>query len=173
MASSLYDISVASFLQILRGVAGTLDKGMKHCQDTGQDPGEILAARLHDDMLPFTFQLWAVVHQSSGAIAGLRSGEFRPPAALPDLDYAGYQGLINDTITELESMSEDDINSLAGGTVIFKMGGNEIPFTTENFVLSFAIPNLMFHATTAYDMLRQRNVPLGKIDFLGSMRIGA
>jgi len=172
MASSLYDISVASFLQILHGVAGTLNKGMQHCKDTGQDPGEILAARLHDDMLPFTFQLFAVVHQSSGALAGLKSGEFGPPAALPELDYAGYQGLINDTIAELESLSEEDINALAGGTVIFKLSGNEIPFTTENFVLSFAIPNLIFHATTAYDILRQRNVPLSKIDFLGSMRIG-
>ena len=97
---------------------------------------------------------------------------FHPPAALPDLDYAGYQGLINDTIAELESLSEEEVNALAGGTVIFKMGGNEIPFTTENFVLSFAVPNLIFHATTAYDILRQRNVPLGKIDFLGSLRIG-
>ncbi|MEP0202048.1 MAG: DUF1993 domain-containing protein [Halioglobus sp.] len=172
MASSLYDISVASFLQILRGVAGTLDKGLKHCQETGQDPNEVLAAQLADDMLPFTFQLFAVVHQSAGAIAAIKSGEFSPPAALPDLDYAGYQGLINDTIAELEALSEDDINALAGGTVIFKMGGNEIPFTTENFVLSFATPNLMFHATTAYDLLRQRDVPLSKIDYLGSLRIG-
>jgi len=173
MAISLYDISIASFLQILHGVAGTLTKGIQHCQETGQNPDEILTAKLHDDMLPFAFQLFAVVHQSSGAIAGVKSGEFRPPAALPELDYAGYQGLINDTISELEALSEDDINALAGGTVVFKMGGNEIPFTTENFVLSFSIPNLMFHATTAYDILRQHDVPLGKIDFLGSMRIGA
>jgi hypothetical protein len=172
MASTLYDISVASFLQILYGVAGTLDKGLQYCQEHGQNADDFLTERVHEDMLPFNFQLRAVVHQSMGAIKGLQSGEFRPPAALPDLDYVGYQELINDTIAELEAMSEDDINALAGGTVIFKMGGNEIPFTSENFVLSFAIPNLIFHATTAYGMLRQRNVPVGKIDFLGNMRIG-
>jgi len=56
--------------------------------------------------------------------------------------------------------------------VIFKLGANQMPFTTENFVLSFSLPNLYFHATTAYDILRMKGVPLGKRDFLGQMRMG-
>ncbi len=46
----------------------------------------------------------------------------------------------------------------------------EIPFTAENFVLSFSLPNFYFHATTAYDILRMKGVPLGKLDYLGQMR---
>ena len=56
--------------------------------------------------------------------------------------------------------------------MIFKIGGNEIPFTTENFVMSFSLPNFYFHATTAYDLLRQKGVPIGKMNFLGPMRMG-
>jgi hypothetical protein len=38
-------------------------------------------------------------------------------------------------------------------------------------VLSFSLPNFHFHATTAYDILRSRGVPIGKRDYMGRMRI--
>jgi hypothetical protein len=44
-------------------------------------------------------------------------------------------------------------------------------FTVENFILSFSLPNFYFHATTTYDMLRMAGVPLGKMDFLGELRV--
>ena len=46
-------------------------------------------------------------------------------------------------------------------------------FTVEDFLLSFSIPNLHFHATTAYDILRMKGVPLGKRDYLGRIRVKA
>ena len=52
------------------------------------------------------------------------------------------------------------------------MGEMEIPFTAENFVMSFSLPNLYFHAATLYDMLRIQGVPIGKTDFLGPMAMG-
>ena len=55
---------------------------------------------------------------------------------------------------------------------MFKIGGNELPFTNENFVQSFSLPNFYFHATTAYDILRMKGVPIGKLDFLGAMKMG-
>ena len=48
----------------------------------------------------------------------------------------------------------------------------EIPFTNENFVLGFSIPNLNFHATTAYDLLRMNGVQLSKMDYLGELKMG-
>ena len=47
----------------------------------------------------------------------------------------------------------------------------KIPFTAEGFLLSFSLPNFYFHATTAYDILRSKGVPIGKRDFLGRMRL--
>ena len=81
--------------------------------------------------------------------------------------------LLSDTLDELKAQDADTINALAGGKITFKLGDNEMPFTTENFVMSFSLPNLYFHATTAYDILRMQGVPLGKLDFLGQMRMGA
>ena len=60
---------------------------------------------------------------------------------------------------------------MEGGTILFKVGDFEMPFTAENFILSFSLPNLYFHATTAYDILRMAGAPLGKMDFLGQMRM--
>ena len=76
------------------------------------------------------------------------------------------------TLHELKAQSREEIDTLGDGKVVFKIGGNEIPFTAENFALSFSLPNFYFHATTLYDILRLHGVPLGKRDFLGKLRIG-
>ena len=56
MAISLYDLSVASFLQTLGAVSGFLQRGLDHCQDNDIDPGEFVEARLFEDMRPFGFR---------------------------------------------------------------------------------------------------------------------
>jgi hypothetical protein len=91
---------------------------------------------------------------------------------MPELDYAGLQGLVEKAVTELQAVSAEEIDALEGKAVIFKLGDLEIPFTAENFILSFSLPNFYFHATTTYSMLRMAGVPLGKRDFLGTMRVG-
>ena len=64
------------------------------------------------------------------------------------------------------------VDGITGKTMVFKIGDNELPFTVENFLMSFSTPNLHFHATTTYDILRMNGVPLGKMDYLGAMRMG-
>ena len=54
---------------------------------------------------------------------------------------------------------------------LFRFGETKIPFTSENFILSFSLPNFHFHATTAYDILRSRGVPVGKRDYMGRLRL--
>ncbi|MEI7573882.1 MAG: DUF1993 family protein, partial [Phenylobacterium sp.] len=63
--------------------------------------------------------------------------------------------------------------ALEGREVIFRIGQSQIPFTAEGFLMSFSLPNLHFHAATAYDILRQKGAPLGKRDYLGAMKIKA
>lgn len=172
MATSLYELSVASYIQALDAVTGYLNKGAAHAADKGIDLTSIVETRLHPDMLPFSFQMHSVVHHSRGAIEGLREGVFGPPRNLAELDYAGFQDLIQQAHTDLKALSADSINEMAGKTVTFKMGSNEIPFTAENFVLSFSLPNIYFHAATGYDMLRMQGTPIGKLDFMGSLRMG-
>lgn len=172
MAISLYDVSVASYLQVLGAVEGFLEKGRVHCDENGIDLGEVVETRLYPDMLPFRFQLVSVAHHSLGAIKGIQAGKFGPPGgAAGELDYAGLQQHVAQASEELQALTRETVDALEGKDVVFEIGGGKIPFTAENFVLSFSHPNLYFHATTAYDMLRMKGVPLGKRDFMGQMRM--
>ena len=171
MAISLYDVSVASFLQTLSGVAGFLERGLAHCQDNNIDPQEIVQARMCPDMLDFRFQVISVAHHTLGAIEGVKAGVFSPGGDQTAKDYASLQKLINDTIASLKALTPEEVNALEGRDVFFAFGERKIPFTAENFLMSFSTPNLHFHATTAYDILRSRGVPLGKRDYMGALRM--
>lgn len=170
MNTSLYDISIPTYLQILGGVANVLEKGKAHAADNGIDLDELINSKLRDDMYPFTFQVISCWHHSLGAIRGLEAGEFSPPPPKPGIDYEGLQALVQEAITELGNYSADDVNAFTGKDLIFKISGKELPFIAEDFILSFSLPNFYFHATTTYDMLRMNGTPLGKMDFLGAVR---
>ena len=173
MAVSFYDTSVATYLQTLGGVIGFLEKGREHCEANGIDLKSVVETRLFPDMNPFRFQVFTVAHMTSGALKALQNGRFAPPGPVPDLDYAGLQQLVGDTRDELAKVSRERVEALEKNQVLFQIGDFKMPFTAPNFVLSFSLPNLFFHATTAYDMLRMKGVPIGKANFLGPMRIGA
>ena len=167
MAVSLYELSVPTYLQTLGAVSGFLEKGLAHCAECNAQPGEVVEHRLFEDMLPFSFQIRSVAHHSAGAMEALKSGVFNPPGKAGPLDYAGLQALVSEARGKLEALKPDEVNALEGKDVVFQFGETKIPFTAENFILSFSLPNFHFHATTAYDILRSRGVPLGKSDFFG------
>jgi hypothetical protein len=173
MAISLYDVTVAGYLQTLGAVAGILDRGLAHCAETNVDPDALAAARLYPDMLPLAFQIWSVEHHSLGAIAGCKAGLFHPPSPMPALDYAALVKLVADTRDKLGALTRDEVEALEGTDLVFQLGPNRLPFTAENFLMSFSIPNFYFHATTAYDILRAQGVKLGKRNFMGQMRMKA
>ncbi len=171
MATSLYELSVTNYLQMLGGMEGFLGRGLAHFQENKIDPNEIVETRLHPDMLPFRFQVLATAHHSIGAIRGVKAGLFAPPAQLPPLDYAGLQKAVTEARQALQQLTPADVNAHEGKDVTFQIRDTKIPFTAEGFVQSFSLPNFYFHATTAYDILRSKGVPLGKRDFLGRMRL--
>lgn len=171
MATSLYDLSVASYLQTLGGVAGFLDRGLAHCADGRVDPAEIVETRLIPDMLPFRFQILSVAHHSIGAIEGLKTGAFAPPGDMLPVDYEGLQKVVADAREALKRLDPAEINALEGRDVVFKFRDFNMPFTAEGFIMSFSLPNFYFHATAAYDILRAKGVPLGKRDFTGQLRL--
>ena len=173
MSVSFHEVSVGSYLQMLSGVAGVLDKGASHAAEAGLDLQEVVMTRLRDDMMPFHFQVVSVAHHSWGAMQGLQKGSLSPPPFELDKDYAGLQALVAEARDGLAGLGEAEVEALAEKSIVFKLGKRELPFTNRNFLLSFSLPNFYFHATTTYDILRMLGVPLGKMDFLGQMKVGA
>ncbi len=171
MAISLYDISVTSYLQTLDAVGGFLAKALAHFRDTGTDPEEIVEARLVPDMLPFRFQVVSVAFHSGGAMQAVLSGALALPGEQPAYDYAGLQALIADTAAGLRALTPEQVNAREGADMVFQVRDTAMVFTSEGFVTSFSMPNLHFHATTAYDILRVKGAPVGKRDYIGAPRL--
>jgi hypothetical protein len=155
----------------LGAVAGFLEKGLAHFTAEHVDLGEIVETRLFPDMLPLRFQLQSVAHHSMGAIEGAKKGLFQPPPQAPAYDYRGLQQLVTDAQEALQKVTPAEVNALEGKDVVFQLRDFKLPFTAEGFLLSFSLPNFYFHATTAYDILRTKGVPLGKRDYMGQMRL--
>ena len=105
-----------------------------------------------------------------GAIAALRSGRTGPDMSLPPPDFAPLRKALADAVAVLQAVTADAIERAAGGAVIFEFSGRRMDFTGEDFLLSFSLPNFFFHASTAYAILRNQGLAIGKRDFLGRVR---
>ena len=171
MAMSLYDASITNYLQFLSALDGILAKGLAHCKEKSISPEELVEARLYPDMQHLRFQIQLVSHHCVHAIEAIKGGVFYPPRDLAAPDYAGLQKMIVDARTAMEKETPAAINAREGKDVLLDFGERKLPFTAEGFLQSMSLPNFYFHATTAYDILRMKGVPLGKRDFMGAMRM--
>jgi len=172
MQLSFYDASIMCYEQILQSTANVLKAGREHADTSDMPLSDIVDYRLHESMNPFSFQVISVWHHSYGAVQGMRVGEFNPPPSKPGIDYPGLCDLIDEGLAELAKETPASMSALSGQNMYFRLGKMEIPFTTDNFLATFSKPNLYFHATTTYNVLRQLGTPLGKLDFLGNMKVG-
>jgi uncharacterized protein len=171
MAFSLYAATIPSYQQVLGAVSGLLTTAETFCSETGVSHEEIMQARLAADMEPFAYQVKSTVVHSLGAIEGVRRGVFSPDTTTPPESFAALKARIADTLTALEAIQPAEVESFVGRAMRFVAGGRELPFTAENFLLSFSQPNFYFHATTTYDILRWKGVKIGKRNFIGKLRL--
>src|SRR3984893_3879332 len=173
MRTSLYDLSVPTFLQTVRSVGGFLDRAATHFSNTGVDPDNFVNPRLFDDMAPFHFQIEAASHHSVWGVEALRTGAFTPPALVGPVPFAALRAIIAEGQAALAAFDRDEIDGCAGKELDLQIGPRRLAFTAETFILSFSLPNFHFHAVTAYDILRSRGVPIGKRDYEGRLRTRA
>ena len=171
MALSLYAATIPSYRQILGSVAGLLVTAEAFCSDRGISPDDIIQARLAPDMLPFAYQVKSTAVHSLGAIEGVRRGVFSPDMTPPPATFAALKTRIAETLAALEKIEAAEIEGFLGRDMRFAFRDRELAFTAEEFLLSFSQPNFYFHATTAYDILRWKGVPIGKRDFTGKLRL--
>ena len=171
MTFSLHAAIVPSQLQILRASGALVDKAEAFCAERGIALGTLIQARLADDMLPFAYQVKSMAVHSLGAIEGVRRGVFTPARTPPPSDFAGLRTLVVETIADLEAIDPAEVDGFVARDMRFEFGERRMEFVAEDFLLSFSQPNFYFHATTAYDILRWKGLPIGKRDFAGTPRL--
>lgn len=171
MSISLHAASVETYLQTLPAIAGLIDKAESWCKERGLPDTALTEARLAPDMWPFAKQVMVVAAHSEGTIRALGGGEFGPDLSVAPTDFASLRSAIAEAIAYLRGVDPAEVNARAGHNMDFVFGERRMPFTAETFVLSFSLPNFFFHATTAFAILRNQGLPVGKGDFLGTMRM--
>ena len=171
MAVSLYTATVPSYRQILGSVSGLLGTAETFCNERGIAPGEIIQARLAEDMLPFAYQVKATAVHSIGAIEAVRKGVFSPDMSPFPESFAALKARIAEALAALEAIEPSEIDAFVGRDMRFEFGERRINFTAEDFLLSFSQPNFYFHATTSYAILRWKGLPIGKRNFTGQLRV--
>jgi uncharacterized protein len=170
MATSLYAISTATYVQTVTAVAGILNRTAWHCAQEGRNPDNLVGARLFEDMAPFHFQIECVYHHSVWALEAVRTGIFAPPAPIGKMPFVDLQAMMDHTQDTLKAFTPGEVDSWTDKDLDFQIGPRRLRFTAENFFLSFSLPNFHFHAVTAYAILRANGIPLGKRDYEGHLR---
>lgn len=166
MSLSMYQASIPVFIRALRILSGLLDKAVAHVEENRLNPDSILSARLYEDM----YQLTAQVQRASDAakfgaarLAVIQS----PPFADEETSFAQLQERITKTIAFLETVQPEQIDGGEEREIVMKLRDQERHFTAQSYLFTFALPNFLFHITTAYDILRHKGVKIGKMDYLG------
>lgn len=170
MPLSLYDVTVPTFQQLLGSVAGLLDKAEKHCAEKSVGHADIIQARVHQEMLPFAYQVKSTVVHSVGALQALPKGVFSPDMTPFPETFAALKEKVATARATLDRFTPADINSFEGRDMRFSIKDNfNLDFTAENFLLSFSLPNFFFHATTTYDILRGKGASGAAVQNLNLM----
>ena len=164
MAFTLQDAAAPLFVNTLTDMRGWLDKAL-----ATKSEAELMTARLAPDMHPLPRQYQMASDGAKGAIARLAGLE---PPAMPDTEasFAELKARCDRTIAFINSV--DPAAIAAGETreaVLPLQGGMGFRFDGAGFLIRFALPNFLFHASIAYAILRKEGVPLGKADFLAHM----
>ena len=167
MTISMYQASVPVFVRALTNLSDVLKKGEVHAKDKDANPDGLLQQRLIFDMLPLIKQIQIACDTAARGAARLAGVE---PQAFPDNEttLAQAQDRIARAIAYLKSFKPEQIDGSENRKVVMKTRHGDVDFVGLAYLTEYSLPNLFFHCTTAYDILRVAGTPIGKKDFLGN-----
>lgn len=165
----LHAIATPTYIQMLRGLSAQLARGEAFAREEGLAPRELLDARLAPDMFPLSTQVRFVCTQASDLLTHLTGAEAFAPAD-DAADFDGLRAQLADAIARVEATPASAFAGAAERRVEVKVAnGIVFDMTGELFLRDWALPQLYFHLTIAYAILRHKGVPLGKADWVSHM----
>lgn len=166
MTISMYQASVPVLIRTLNNLVGILEKGAKYAETKKIDPSVLINSRLFPDMFPLSRQVQIasdIAKRGVAQLAGIEAPKFEDTeTTFPELI-----DRIQKTISYLNTFKPEQIDGSEEKKITLQMRDNTLSFQGMPFLLYFVLPNVYFHVTTAYDILRHCGVEVGKQDFLG------
>lgn len=168
MTISMYQASVPVCTRALTNLIAILGKAKAHAESKKIEPDVFVGCRLIADMHPLSRQIQIASDVAKNGLARLAGVE---PPSFPDGEktLAELVARLEKTVEYLETFKPAQIDGSEDRTVTMKLGPNTVEFKGLPYLLNFVLPNVFFHAATAYDILRENGVDIGKRDFLGGV----
>ncbi|MGN2251528.1 DUF1993 family protein [Frateuria sp. GZRe14] len=165
MTLSMYQASVPVFVRALSNLAHVLKKGEAHAKVKGVTDDVLLNTRLIPDMLPLVKQVQIACDMAARGTARLAGVE---PASFEDNETTLEQihARIQRVIDYVQGFDAGKIDGSEGREIHLKMRNGEMDFKGQDYLFTFILPNLYFHCTTTYVILREAGAELGKTDFI-------
>ena len=166
MKTSMYQTSIPTFTRVLNNLLAILEKGAAHAEARKIDPSVLLNARLYPDMFPLTRQVQLAADTAYSGAARLAGTEV-PVHENNESSFAELTTRIRKTITQLEAFKPEHLDGTEDKTVTWQTRSSTRNMQGLPYLMNHVLPNLFFHTTTAYNILRHNGVEVGKMDFLG------
>ena len=167
MTISMYQASVPRLVNALNNLSLVLGKAQAHIEAKKLDPKTLLEFRLYPDMLSMTRQVQIASDTAKGLVARL-AGLDNPVHEDNEQSIAELQARLAKTVTFMQSVSAAQIDGTEDKAIVVKRGDKETHYKGMQFLLGHALPNVYFHSSMTYAILRHNGVEIGKRDYLGT-----
>lgn len=164
-----YEMTVPVFIKMLTSLDSLLDKGLAHATETGMTETTLLDTRLAPDMFPLVRQIQIATDGAKGCVARITGGT-APLMEDTETTIAALKTRVAATVNYLQSVPMEVFADAGEQRVEIKYFPGKY-FTGHDYVTEYALPNFFFHVTTAYGILRQCGVTIGKTDYLGTLSL--
>ena len=166
MSMSMYQASVPMLVQSLKNLDHILDKAVAYCEAKSLDPAVLLNCRLFPDMFPLVRQVQIATDIAKGCVARL-SGMEPPSWEDTETSFEELKARLEKAIAYLKEFTPEQIDGTEEKEVTLQLRSGPLQFSGQDYLRFFVLPNVSFHVTTAYNILRHNGVELGKKDYLG------
>jgi hypothetical protein len=167
MQISMYQASVPRLANLLGNLSGILDKAQAHVDAGRIELPALMDYRLAPDMYPFSKQVQIACDKARSVVARLARMEV-PYYVDDEKTLAELKVRIARTVAFVRSVPHERIDGTEDDEIVLPVTGKETRYSGMQLLLGHSMPNVYFHTTTAYNILRQIGVPVGKRDFLGN-----
>ena len=169
MSITMYQASVPVFVRAMTNLRHVLQKGEAFAVDKGFAPEVLVQTRLIADMLPLSRQVQIAADMAKNG--SYRLAGLEPPKLEDDeTTFAQLYARLDRTVELLNQLTAQQIDGSEARDITLQMRTGEMHFKGQSYLLDFVLPNLFFHATATYAILREAGVPIGKMDYIGAPR---
>ncbi|MEI7574261.1 MAG: hypothetical protein RLZZ541_1244 [Pseudomonadota bacterium] len=168
MTISMYQASVPAMIKTLSNLRNLLEKASTHAEAKKIDPSVLVNARLYPDMFPLSRQVQIATDMAKGAASRL-AGQEVPSYEDNEATFPELIARLDKTIALLATFKPGDIDGSEDRTITLPMRDRTLTFKGLPYLIDYVLPNVYFHTTTAFAILRHNGVEIGKKDFLGKV----